>query len=559
MRSAVSSIGSSRWLRTGMTAALGVAMLGGVGLVAPTAAQAESDCAASQVERPDGSVNSSTQDFDNDGRSDLAVGVPAAKSGSAAGAGVVDVHFAVVSRDGSYYGQIGAQAPRGPQRVGESYFGVPAAAGDHFGAASTIVDADGNHCEDLAVGAPGADAGKGRVVIALGSPTGLSPAGALQLTAPASGGGFGAALAARGSDLWVGAPNQTVKGAAQAGAVYHYRLTAGKATLVQTLVQGTYGVTGAPEAGDHFGAVLAVDSQDTVAIGVPDEDVGKAVDAGVVSVARTSATSHLVTHVANVTQNTATVSGAAEKGDHFGASVSVDAGVITDGGYVVVGVPGEDLGSIRDAGMMHVLQVSATGKVTQRAAVTQDSPTISGTAEAGDRFGAAVLLDVIAPDDDVDDIAVSSPGESLGKAKSAGVVSVLQVAYHDNGSIKIRQKLPNKYQGSSTSGNLGGVAETGDSLGAGLSSVAIPYWANSTGSPDGYVSGGAALVISTPGEDVGNVTDAGLVSVVGKPVCRPGCGGSTTSVTYEDSAGATAGERYGAGASTVSSSTIETD
>ena len=553
MRTAL-SCGSSRWFRLGLSATLGVATLTGVGLLAPAAAsaQAPTGCAAAQVTLPDGSAVSSPQDFDDDGRSDLAIGVPAASGG-----GVVDVRYAVVSRTGpSVNDEIGAKAPRGPQRISQSYFGVRAGSHDHFGAASTIVDADGNHCEDLAVGAPGAVAGNGRVVIALGSPAGLTPTGAITLAAPAAARGFGAALAARGSDLWVGAPNQTVKGATQAGAVYHYRLAAGKATLVQTLTQGTFGVAGAPEPGDHFGAVLAVDSRDTVAIGIPDEDVGKAVDAGMVSVARTSASSHLVTHVATFTQNSATVSGTAEKGDHFGAAVAVDD---TD---VVVGVPGEDIGSIRDAGMMQVLQVSATGKVTQRAAVSQNSPTVSGTPETGDRFGAAVLFDVLSPDSDVDDIAVSSPGESLGKATSTGVVTVLHVDFHTSGSLTITQKLPNKYQGSPTSGNIGGGAESGDMTGASLSGVAIPTWANNAddaGGADEYIAGGAALVITTPDESVGKVQGAGMVSVVGRPVCRPGCGGSAGAVTYEDSTGAKTGEHYGLGASTVSSGGIDTD
>ena len=74
------------------------------------------------------------------------------------------------------------------------------------------------------------------------------------------------------------------------------------------------------------------------------------------------------------------MAGTAERGDQFGASVTS----IRNGSGVsyLVGVPGEDVGSARHAGMV---QTVGTGH-----GWTQRSSGVPGVAEAGDRMGASL-------------------------------------------------------------------------------------------------------------------------------------------------------------------------
>jgi hypothetical protein len=88
----------------------------------------------------------------------------------------------------------------------------------------------------------------------------------------------------------------------------------------------------------------------------------------------------------------------------------------------VAGSPGEDLGSARDAGMVHVFYGGANGLTgSASTALTQESA--YQTSESGDRFGdATVSGDFNA--DGFADIAVSAPGEDVGALTDGGSVYV---------------------------------------------------------------------------------------------------------------------------------------
>lgn len=99
----------------------------------------------------------------------------------------------------------------------------------------------------------------------------------------------------------------------------------------------------------------------------------------------------------SVDQDTEGVPGTSESEDSFGGALAIGD---VDGDHVgdlVVGAPGEALGSggtaVRSAGAVTVLRGSSAGLTTAGAQMyTQDSPGVPGTAEPGDRFGAALLL-----------------------------------------------------------------------------------------------------------------------------------------------------------------------
>jgi hypothetical protein len=88
------------------------------------------------------------------------------------------------------------------------------------------------------------------------------------------------------------------------------------------------------------------------------------------------------------TQDTRGVRDVAEPGDGFGTWLSVgtfDGGAF---GWLVVGVPAEDLKTAADAGVLHTLEGSPDGLAAAKAGYwKQNRPGIPGKNEAGDGFG----------------------------------------------------------------------------------------------------------------------------------------------------------------------------
>ncbi|MFJ8801495.1 FG-GAP-like repeat-containing protein [Streptomyces sp. NPDC102487] len=92
-------------------------------------------------------------------------------------------------------------------------------------------------------------------------------------------------------------------------------------------------------------------------------------------------------------QDTAAVPGAGETGDLFGSSIGT--GDVNGDGYadVAVGAPGEDVGTVGDAGAVTVLFGSASGLTTKGVkSWTQDTKGVPGSSEAWDQFGQSVRL-----------------------------------------------------------------------------------------------------------------------------------------------------------------------
>ncbi|MDG4858577.1 FG-GAP and VCBS repeat-containing protein [Streptomyces sp. T-3] len=119
------------------------------------------------------------------------------------------------------------------------------------------------------------------------------------------------------------------------------------------------------------------------------------------------------------TQSNPEVGGTAEEGDDFGAALS--AGDLTgdDRPELVVGVPGEDVGTVKDAGGYVTLNNTEHG-LYGGLARSQSTVNMPGTAEAGDRFGAQVTVGDFNRDG-LWDTGVSAPGENAGEPRSGGV------------------------------------------------------------------------------------------------------------------------------------------
>ncbi|MEV7404517.1 esterase [Streptomyces sp. NPDC091267] len=125
---------------------------------------------------------------------------------------------------------------------------------------------------------------------------------------------------------------------------------------------------------------------DDVLIGAPGATVSGATGAGYVTVQYSSSSGLSTTKKSVLHQNTSGVPGGAESGDGFGQSVA--SGDLDDDGYddVIVGIPGEDLAGLSDAGGATVFWGSATGLHGADSTWLENSDQL----RAGANFGRAI-------------------------------------------------------------------------------------------------------------------------------------------------------------------------
>lgn len=391
-------------------------------------------------------------DFNGDGWDDLVIGVPGqavAKDGAAAAgsAGVVNVLYGRKNGPNSSY------PDRSWSQDSEGLLGE-AETGDAFGHALATGDFNGDGYVDLAVGAPFEDVGDvasaGAVSILYCSSVGLGVAGnqlwyqgldGLPGT-PGADDWFGYALATgdfNGDgrvDLAIGVPHETVNAFTEAGAVQilfgsasGLSATAGPGT--QYLHQDTSGVWGAAESGDHFGITLAAgdidhDGRADLVVGIPQEKVGDALNAGAVQIlfggaAGAGAHNQLITQ-GHIEPEMQVFPGVAETGDSFGWSVA--AGDFDGDGFadVAIGVPYENLvaGDLSDAGVVQILRGSAAGVTAAGQQLLSQV-----LAESGDAFGFSVATGDFNGDGRAD-LAVGVVNEDVvnNSVSDAGAVDV---------------------------------------------------------------------------------------------------------------------------------------
>jgi hypothetical protein len=165
----------------------------------------------------------------------------------------------------------------------------------------------------------------------------------------------------------------------------------------------------------------AGDGYADLAIGVPLEDIGGATDAGAVNILYGSSPSGLTAAGSAIWGQFAD---SAEDDDKFGHSLA--AGDFDGDGYMdlAIGVPGETVGSVTDAGAVNIMYGAAGGFFSARAEIWhQDTGSIHSLAETGDRFGYTLAVGDF-NGDGRDDLAVGLPYEDWNET-DAGIVQIL--------------------------------------------------------------------------------------------------------------------------------------
>jgi hypothetical protein len=389
-------------------------------------------------------------DFNGDGCADLAIGVPFQDFSKKADAGGVSVLYGTAAKG------LDATSGIGDQWWSQDSAGMAgdgAEAGDQMGLAVAVGDFNGDGFTDLAAGAPGEDVGAnadaGAVDVVYGSAAGLDPAGTPS------------------SQFW---------------------------TL------DSAGVPGPAAAGDAFGRSLAVgdfngDGFADLAVGAPERDVDQP-DAGAVLVLYGSSSglsstgSQLWSRAAGATQ----IPGTEQQSDQLAWSMTTGDFDGDGKSDLVMGNPFDDVGTKVDAGTAAVLYGSASGLGTAKAQLlSQDTPGVPGTAEAGDIFGWDVAAGAFTGSAK-DGLAVGVPLESVSTLGAIGIVNVFPgsaTGLTGTGSQALSQYTP----------GVPGSARDGDAFGASLT-------------VGNFGSGGAAdLAVGVAADTINKVPAAGSVNV----------------------------------------------
>ena len=427
----------------GIAGAVNVIYGGPAGLAAPGNQiwHQDSEGIAGEADRFDSfGFEMAAADFNNDGFEDLAIGNPSESLGIVTDslAGAVNVIYGGPDGLTALGNQIWHQDSNGIAGGAESF--------DDFGDALAAADFNNDGFEDLAIGVPREDLGgiedAGAVNVIYGGPDGLAAPGNQiwhQDSDSIAGQAeevdrFGDALAAGDfnndgfEDLAIGVPFEDLGGIQGAGAVnVIYGFRGGLFAFGnQIWGQDSVGIGGRAGVGDHFGEALAAgdfnnDGFDDLAIGVH----GEGPDAGAVNVIYGGPGGLAATGSQIWRQGSGGIAGQAAVGDNFGEALA--AGHFNSDGFedLAIGVDGEDIGGIQDAGVVNVIYGGPSGLAAPGNQIChQDSDGIAGGAAERDLFGRNLAAGDF-NDDGLEDLAIWVPLEDIGNVRFAGAVNVL--------------------------------------------------------------------------------------------------------------------------------------
>lgn len=417
-------------------------------------------------------------DFNGDGFTDVAVGVPSEDEGDDRDTGVINV----------LYGSLNGLVEAGDQLWSQDSpdIGGSNETGDRFGDALTTGDFNNDGYQDLIIGAPTEDVGEeidaGTVHLIIGSAIGLVSLGNAVWDQNANGVAgtaetddrFGTSVAAGDfngdgyDDLAVGAPEENLGDEADAGSVTILYGFGGGLTDVgaQQWEQAIDGIPGTRDDGDRFGDQVAAgdfnnDGYDDLAISATGEDIGNDDNAGEVTVLYGTPVG--LTSIASFAwnQDTGSIGDDVDANDRFGRTLLV-ADFNGDGfADLAIGVPEEDVGDNDNAGGVNVIYGSTLGLTdVGNQFWTRDSAGIQGDPETEGQFGRAITAGDY-NGDGFEDLAVGVPGEDVGSTANGGGVTIIY-----GSAIGLTANLNQRWN--LDSAGVGGDPETDDFFGRAL-------------------------------------------------------------------------------------------
>ncbi len=381
-------------------------------------------------------------DLDNDGYSDLVVGVPGQARKSRGNAGAIHVFYGSSAGISTDRDRIFTQATAGVPGKSER--------NDWWGATVATGDPNGDGYDEIAVGAPGEKLKKrafaGAVTVLTGTPAGTSTSGASVIhqgkrgvpnkNEPGDWLGFALTFGDTNNDgfdeLYIGAPGEKFGRAANAGMVIEVPGGPGglQRSNAKVIRPGAGVVESAATKDAGFGSALVVADLDNNGIGdlvigaagsQRDEPDDVAEFGGDSWVDVLPGTSQGIGQAASIVfaLGERGVAGEAGSGGGFGFALAA-ADLDDDGAYeLLVGAPGAD-----DVGALVTITFGRSFEVLASEFIDQDSKGISSKTQRGDAFGSSVgVTDFFG--DGFGAVLVGVPGEDVAKRKDAGVFVVV--------------------------------------------------------------------------------------------------------------------------------------
>ncbi|WP_240529909.1 hypothetical protein [Streptomyces mangrovisoli] len=418
---------------------------------------------------------------------------------------------------------------KGVSEISQATAGMNATpeANDHFGLSRTSYDADGDGCTDLVVGTPYEDvaaSGKqlvdaGAIYVIHGTPTGIGAGSKIEAYTQAQldpatsteaydwfGYSMRAGTTAAGEPyLVVGVPGEDItvdgKNNTDAGGIEYIQ-----GTTVVSVNEDSPGVSGVVESNDRFGYSVTGTNR-FFAVGSPGEAIGDQEFAGGVSVFSHTLSGGLPTPLVGLDQDATGISGVPEAGDGFGTAVSIasyrpSGQTYNSDAILAIGIPGEDIGTVADAGSVAVVRVQPSGAFTQVTAFDASSTDVEGDPAAGDFMGQHVTINntdtTVVTSTATIRLAAGVPGKDTATVKDAGAIQIFRPM---DTAIGANDRLLTRGSG------LPGTATARDYVGTTLTSgttnlyVGVP-WSKSSDAPKG------ALYV-LPWTDVDGTTSTG--------------------------------------------------